>query len=60
VVPQRVRDLLELRKISLLHPLIALYKLSRSLKMDWLLKAIVLPAKYKKEIKALDDVRLKA
>jgi uncharacterized protein (DUF2236 family) len=54
VVPQKVRELLGFRKISLLHPLIALYKVSRSINIDWLLKALILPSKYKKEIRALD------
>lgn len=56
VVPQKVRELLGFRMISLLNPLIGLYKLSRSIKIDWLLKALILPSKYKKEIKALDSV----
>lgn len=57
VVPQKVRELLGLRKISLLNPLLALYKVSRNMKLDWLLKALVLPSKYKKEIRALDSAR---
>jgi uncharacterized protein (DUF2236 family) len=57
VVPQTVRDLLGFRKISLLHPLLLLYKVSRSLNIDWLLKALVLPSKYKKEIIALDSLQ---
>jgi uncharacterized protein (DUF2236 family) len=56
VVPQKVRELLGFRRISLLNPLIALYKLSRSMKSDWLLKALILPSRYKDEIKALDIV----
>jgi hypothetical protein len=55
VVPQAVRDELGLRKISLLKPLLGLYKLSRSLKVDGLLKAALLPSGYKKEIRALDS-----
>lgn len=55
VVPQSVQALLGFRKISLLFPLLALYKLSKKLKIDWLLKVIILPSKYKKEIKALDN-----
>jgi uncharacterized protein (DUF2236 family) len=55
VVPQQVHDLLGFRKISLLSPLLAFYKLSKSMKVDWLLKAFLLPSKYKKEIMALDD-----
>ncbi len=54
VVPPRVHELLCFRKVSLLTPLIALYKVSRVLKMDWLLKAVILPSKYKNEIKAMD------
>lgn len=56
VVPKKVRELLGFRKISLLNPLIGLYKLSRIVKMDWLLKALILPSTYKNEIKALDSV----
>jgi uncharacterized protein (DUF2236 family) len=55
VVPQRVSELLNFRRISLLNPLIGLYKLSRIMKVDWLLKALILPSGYKKEIKALDN-----
>jgi hypothetical protein len=57
VVPQKVRELLSLRKISLLPLVLLGYKLSRALKLDGLLKALVLPSKYKKEIKAMDNVR---
>jgi uncharacterized protein (DUF2236 family) len=54
VVPNTVRTLLRFRKISLIHPLLALYKVSRTLKADQLLRSLVLPANYKKEIQALD------
>ncbi|MBK6265269.1 DUF2236 domain-containing protein [Marivirga sp. S37H4] len=54
VVPQKVRELLGFRRISLLNPLIGLYKLSRSMKIDWLLKGLILPSRYKNEIKELD------
>jgi uncharacterized protein (DUF2236 family) len=57
VVPEKVRDLLNFRKISFLTPLVALYKVSRSLNMDWLLKNLILPSKYKNEIRALDTGR---
>jgi uncharacterized protein (DUF2236 family) len=56
VVPHKVRELLGLRKISFLHPLLLLYKVCRSINLDWILKAIILPSKYKKEIRALDRV----
>ncbi|MGK7391671.1 MAG: oxygenase MpaB family protein [Candidatus Cyclobacteriaceae bacterium M2_1C_046] len=56
VVPQKVRDYLSFRKFSLLYPMIRLYKLSRNMKIDWLLKSLILPSKYKNQIKELDDV----
>jgi uncharacterized protein (DUF2236 family) len=55
VVPDKVRAILGLRKISILHALLSLYKVSKFLKIDWLLRAIILPSKYKKEISALDN-----
>lgn len=57
VVPRRVRELLGFGKISLLTPLLALYKVSRRINLDGLLKALILPSKYKEEINALDSVR---
>lgn len=54
IAPKKVRDLLGFRKTSFLKPLIGLYKLSRSLKMDWFLKALILPKNYKNEIRILD------
>ena len=59
IVPQQVRILLGFRKISLLHPLLSVYKLSRILKIDRLLKAILLPSKYKNEINAMDTYAIK-
>jgi uncharacterized protein (DUF2236 family) len=55
VAPQRVRELLGFRKISLLYPLLVLYKASRIIHLDWLIRELILPAKYKKQIKALDS-----
>lgn len=54
VVPEKVRMQLGFRRTSLLHPLLSLYKISRRLNLDWMLRAIVLPAAYRKEIEALD------
>lgn len=54
VVPDRVKALLHFSDFSLLMPVVPLYKVSRWLKMDWLLKELLLPADYKKEIAALD------
>ncbi len=60
VVPQRAAELLGLGKVPLLKPLIGLYKLSRSIRLDGFLKELILPAGYKKEIKALDTIPIKA
>ena len=54
LVPQRVRQLLSMRSFSWLTGFIPLYKLSRWLKVDVLVKAILLPKSYKKEIAGLD------
>jgi hypothetical protein len=54
IVPKRVRELLHLRSFSFLAPLLVTYKLSRLVKMDWLIKSAILPQEYKEEIKELD------
>lgn len=54
VVPQEVNELLNLGNFSLLTPLLSMYKLSRKIRIDWLLKSLILPAKYKQQIKELD------
>lgn len=56
VVPQEVHTLLGFRRFSLLKPLLGLYKLSRSIQADGLLKALILPPDYKEEIEALDHL----
>jgi hypothetical protein len=45
---------LSLRKFSLLFPVLLFYKLSRMVKLDAAVKALILPAKYKKAILELD------
>ncbi len=54
VLPKFVKKLLKMGSISWLSPVIAIYKLSRIIKLDWFLKSLVLPADYKKQIKELD------
>jgi hypothetical protein len=54
VVPDRVRELLQFSDFSLLTPVVPLYKISRQMKMDWLLKNIILPSEYKDQINELD------
>ncbi|MEL1242728.1 oxygenase MpaB family protein [Flavobacterium sp. DGU11] len=54
VVPNKVRGLLGFRRMSLLRPFVGSYKLIKYLKGDWIIKAIIQPAKYKNDLKALD------
>jgi hypothetical protein len=54
VVPDRVRNLLHFSDFSLLTPVVPVYKISRLMKMDWLLKNILLPSDYKDQINELD------
>jgi uncharacterized protein (DUF2236 family) len=56
VVPSVVRKMLDFSKLSTLSIVIPFYKLSRTLKLDWLIKAAILPNEYKSEIKKLDIV----
>ena len=54
VVPDRVLRLLSFSKFSLLSAAVPLYKASRLLKLDGAIKWLLLPTKYKKQIKELD------
>jgi len=54
VVPEKVKKLLHFSDFSLLTPIVPLYKVSRLMKMDWLLKNILLPSDYKDQIAELD------
>lgn len=54
VVPHRVKALLHFRNFSALKCLLPIYKLSRQLKMDRILKNMVLPPAYQKSIHDLD------
>ena len=56
VVPKKVNELLEMGHVSLLVPVLVLYKITRKVKLDWFLKSIILPKEYKKEIKELDVI----
>lgn len=58
VIPERVRRLLNFRKISLLAPILPVYKMSRAMKLDWFIKSIILPPAYRQQIKDLDVHRL--
>ncbi|WP_422107684.1 oxygenase MpaB family protein [Winogradskyella sp.] len=54
LVPNKVRALLNLRRLSLLKPFMIVYKVFRSLRMDWLLKELLLPPAYKEDIKRMN------
>ena len=54
VVPDRVKELLQFSDFSLLTPVVPIYKVSRLMKMDWLLKNILLPSDHKDQINELD------
>ncbi|MBK5271329.1 MAG: DUF2236 domain-containing protein [Bacteroidia bacterium] len=56
VLPLHAKKLLNFGKFSWLTPIVAIYKFSRKIKMDWFLKSLVLPKAYKKQIKDLDIV----
>ena len=55
VVPDRVKELLDFREFSLLSPVIPVYKISRLMKMDWLLKSILLPSDVNEQINQIGD-----
>jgi hypothetical protein len=54
VCPAEVRSMLSLKSFSWLRPILTAYRFSRKLHLDWFLKSLVLPKKYKKQIKDLD------
>lgn len=55
-VPERVKELLDFSDFSLLTPVVPLYKVTRYMRMDWLLKNLLLPPEYKEQILELDVV----
>jgi len=54
VVPYRVKELLDFSDLSLLTPVVPVYKVSKLMKMDWLLKNILFPSDIKDQINELD------
>lgn len=55
VVPEMVREMHQLNKHSILTLILPVYKMSRIIKMDRLIKSLVLPSHYKARINALDS-----
>lgn len=54
VVPDIVKELLHFSDFSFLTPVVPIYKVTRLMKMDWLLKNMLLPSDYKDQINELD------
>jgi uncharacterized protein (DUF2236 family) len=54
VVPPTVRELLHFSKSSFFYHVVTLYKLSKRLRLDAIIKEVILPVKYKHQIKAMD------
>lgn len=54
VVPRKVAELLHFHPVSLVRPLVPLYKFSRTLGLDGHLKMSLMPAAYKEQIRNLD------
>lgn len=54
VVPERVKNLLNVNSPVLIRPLLKLYRLSRSIRADHMLKFLLFPPLYKHKIRLLD------
>jgi len=54
IVPKMAREKLFKNHFSLLRPIIKVYKMSKLVKMDTVMKNLLLPSNYKKQIKELD------
>ncbi|MDQ2718551.1 MAG: DUF2236 domain-containing protein [Bacteroidota bacterium] len=54
IIPEKVRLLLNFSKISFLSFLLPFYKLSRMIKLDRVIKKLILPKKYETQINELD------
>lgn len=54
LVPKRVKELLYFGDFSLLSPTVPMYKIVKLMKMDWLLKNLLLPSDYKEQIERLN------
>lgn len=54
VVPAQVKQHLGFSRFSVIWLILPVYKLARLMKLDWLLKSMILPANYKSQIRDLD------
>lgn len=55
VVPGKVRQMLQFHRFSFITIILPVYKMSRFIKTDRLIKALLLPPHYKAQINALDN-----
>jgi hypothetical protein len=55
ITPLKVRELLGLSNVTWLKPVLWIYKLIRKIKLDWLLKEMMLPNQYKAQIRGLNQ-----
>lgn len=55
VIPSKVKKLLGIKKTFMISIFLSTYKTSRKVKLDGLIKTLILPDQYKAEIKALDQ-----
>ena len=54
ILPKTVRQKLGFRPFSYLSPFMNIFKISKSIKLDHIIKGIILPAAYKREIQNMD------
>ena len=54
VIPSRIKSFLGFSPVHWLRPMVPLYKLSKNLKLDGMVKDLLLPSEYKTRIQALD------
>lgn len=54
VCPKIINEMLNFKKNSLLSPTVPIYKITKLLKIDWMIKELLLPSEYKQQIADLD------
>lgn len=55
LAPRQVRDLLHFHPLISIQALLYMYNISKFLKLDRLMKALLLPSQYKKQISAIEE-----
>lgn len=55
LLPDAVRQLLNFKKVSIMGMLVSFYKFLRMINLNDLLKSLILPSEYKREIRMLDN-----